>query len=208
MVEREFVPGRPRPAFYWLRSADLPGFAIACILQEALGKVPALGIGLGADLSLERAMYKSLLEAVGVIQLAKITLLNRAATQEYREEVDPTRIFDLDSNVAYYAEPGRQSQLLQKFASDDDYPAGDLQPDGTLQPDQEVRLLLEGFSSVNINLVGLDLTTNDIRDLGFSVHRVWSPGLLSLALPSAPPLLHARFGAYGGAENNGPHPYP
>jgi ribosomal protein S12 methylthiotransferase accessory factor len=54
----------------------------------------------------------------------------------------------------------------------------------------------------------IDLTTPDIRDLGLRVLRVWSPDLLTLCLPSAPPLAHPRFGDYGGVGEEKPHPYP
>jgi hypothetical protein len=67
---------------------------------------------------------------------------------------------------------------------------------------------VEGFRDAGLRLVTLDLTTPDLADLGFVVVRVWSPDTLSLALPSAPPTAHRRFGAYGGATHRDPHPYP
>jgi hypothetical protein len=69
-------------------------------------------------------------------------------------------------------------------------------------------LLIDAFWKTGNELIGLDLTTGDVRDLGFRVVRLWSPDLLSLPLPSAPPLLHPRFNSYGGATDGAPHPYP
>jgi hypothetical protein len=56
--------------------------------------------------------------------------------------------------------------------------------------------------------VQLDLTSADVRQLGFTILRVWSPDLISLCPPSMPPLAHVRFAAYGGAAHVRPHPYP
>jgi len=206
VVERTFPSGQPRPVFHRLMSPDLPGHAIACVLEQHPGKLPSIGVGLGIDLRLERALYKALLEAVGVLQLAKVTLLNRAAGDA--SEIEPGRIFDLDSNVAYYAEAERRPQLHEQFPPDERIPASELPPDHVLDPAGEVRLLLDAFSQAGLGLLGLDLTTSDIRDLGFVAHRVWSPDTLPLALPSAPPTRHSRFTAYGGPAHVAPHPYP
>jgi thiazole/oxazole-forming peptide maturase SagD family component len=207
LIDRTFVPGQPRPTFYWLESAGLAGFPIACVLEERPGKRPAIGVGLGIDLRLERAMYKALLEAVGVIQLAKVTLLNRAVG-EGGASIDATSIFDLDSNVAYYAEPGRQARLQEKFPESCEISASSLPPDAVISPPEEVGQLLNGFKAAQLRLFSLDLTTPDLRDLGFVVSRVWSPDTLGLALPSAPPTRHPRFAAYGGVAHREPHPYP
>jgi len=72
----------------------------------------------------------------------------------------------------------------------------------------DLRHLVDGFAGTGKELVFLDLTTADIRDLGFYVVRVWSPDTISLSLPSAPPVMHPRFQAYGGIRNEAPHPYP
>jgi len=208
VVERTFPSGQPRPVFHRLASPDLPGQVVACVIEQPPGKLPSIGIGLGIDLRLERALYRSLLEAVGVIQLAKVTLLNRA-TNGGASEIDPGGIFDLDSNVAYYAEAPRRPQLRESFPTDEWIRASDLPPDHVLlDPAAEVQLLLDAFGEAGLRLLGLDLTTLDIRELGFVAHRVWSPDMLPLALPSAPPTRHPRFAAYGGAAHVAPHPYP
>lgn len=75
-------------------------------------------------------------------------------------------------------------------------------------PEEQVRLLAGAFNATGKELVVLDLTTADVRALGFRSIRVWSPQTLSLSLPSAPPLAHPRFRAYGGARDGHPHPYP
>jgi thiazole/oxazole-forming peptide maturase SagD family component len=195
----------PALRFYWLPSADLPGLTIACVMESQ--EVPKFAVGLGCDLRLPRAMYKAFLEAVAVAQLAKMNLL-RQAVQDSSSATNPSQIYDLDSNVVYYAMEGR-STFRAKFGTDDPVVvASDLPQDVDLGIRGDVRHLVESFTATGKELVFLDLTTTDIQDLGFCVARVWSPNTISLSLPSAPPVMQTRFQAYGGIINEDPHPYP
>jgi ribosomal protein S12 methylthiotransferase accessory factor YcaO len=64
------------------------------------------------------------------------------------------------------------------------------------------------LAEAGVRLFELDLTTPDVAELGLVTTRLWSPDLLALALPSAPPSEHSRFAAHGGVVNDRPHPYP
>jgi thiazole/oxazole-forming peptide maturase SagD family component len=198
------------PRFYWLPNADLPGMTVACVIRDPRGDVPALAVGLGSDLRLPDAMYKALLEAIGVAQLAKMTLVfpTNGSDAEAPNESEPGQILDLDRNVGFYAQAGHGSYFDSKFSSRSPIPASDLPADSTSDPLEEVRLLVDGFRATKKELVYLDLTTSDIKELRFIAVRVWSPDTLSLCLPSAPPLRHPRFQAYGGLCHEKPHPYP
>jgi thiazole/oxazole-forming peptide maturase SagD family component len=194
------------PRFHWLRSAGLPGFAIAAIVEG--DEPPYVAVGLGCDLELPRAIYKAFLEGVAVAQLAKVVLFRRALERRTgeAEELDPARIYDLDGNVAHYAESDPDT-VRARF----DQPAvspEELPEDVRLDAEGQVRHLLEGFRAAGARLAGMDLTTPDVRALGFRIVRVWSPELLTLSLPSAPPALHPRFRAYGGFAREIAHPYP
>jgi thiazole/oxazole-forming peptide maturase SagD family component len=210
LIACHFDQHGPMPAFYWLPNPDLPGMTVACVLREAPGKIPAVVVGLGSDLKLVEAMYKALIEVVGVAQLAKIALLERTISEraESAGRIDPERIFDLDTNVAFYAIPENSSYLGARFGDRSTVCASDLPHDSTLNIREENRLLVDGFRDVNKELVFVDLTTDDIQQLGFTALRVWSPDTISLSLPSAPPANHPRFAAYGGFQVDRPHPYP
>ena len=69
-------------------------------------------------------------------------------------------------------------------------------------------LLINQFISTGKELLYLNLTTHEAKELGFVVTRVWSPDSLSLCLPSMVQKAHARFQAYGGVKHVHPHPYP
>jgi thiazole/oxazole-forming peptide maturase SagD family component len=206
----------PQPHFYWLPSADLPAHAIACLLSH--DTVPFCAIGLGCDLHLSRALYKAFLEAAAVAQLAKIILFRQqvelatvtdgeAGTSQAPLPVEPP-FYDLDANVGYYARRQR-AILVERFPTNTPVtPARELPPDIDLDGWDAIRYLVHAFAQTHKELVLLDLTTQDIADLGFHVARVWSPDTLSLPLPSAPPLQHPRFSRYGGPAHDAPHPYP
>jgi thiazole/oxazole-forming peptide maturase SagD family component len=206
LIERGFSRERPMPHFHQLPSADLGAHVVACVMEENAGHVPAVGVGLGADLNLEEAMYKALLEAAGVMQLAKIGLVMESVSGT-TDRVDPEVIFDLDSNVAYYARPQNAELVRERFSTGGTVMASALSRDSAASPAEDVQRIVADFAGAGHELLGLDLTTRDSAQLGFVTCRVWSPDLLSLCLPSAPPLLHPRFRAYGGVVDRGPHPY-
>ena len=197
------LPARAeRPRFFWLPNADLPGFAVACLVSS--DPVPRVGVGLGCDMRLDRAMSKAFLEGAAVSELAKVILFRHRLRGE-----DPrgTALYDLDENVGYYADADR-TLLSQRFPHGSLVDPDQLPPDRAGEPVDDIALLVEGFASTGKELVVLDLTTSDVAELGFVALRTWSPDLLTLCLPSAPPLAHPRFAAYGGAVDVGPHPYP
>lgn len=211
VLERHLHPLGPRPEFFWLPNADLPGFTVACLLWAGRESFPRVAIGLGSELCLEATMYKALLEAVGVLGLSKVTLLEASIDSDNDTWRQPSfardNMFDLDSNILYYALPSNVSTIEGKFSATNSVRARDIPRDISVAPQDEVRLLVNAFKETGKELVHLDLTTSDIRDLGFTALRVWSPHTLSLSLPSAAPLAHPRLEAYGGPVDAGPHPY-
>jgi len=210
IIQRYFDSRKPQPRFYWLESPDLPAFSIACVIKGEPTQVPAVAVGLGCDVTLVDAMYHALLEAVAVVQLAKVVLFYEGIEREQgiAAPLDPTRILDLDRNVAFYALPEHSEYVDTRFDARSTVPAAALPEDSMVDAQQEVALLVDRFRTTNKDLLLLDLTTADIRALGFTVARVWSPDTISLCLPSAPPLAHHRFETYGGALHENPHPYP
>ncbi len=204
VIRKRFGTHSP-PRFYWVRNADLVSFTISCVIRQR--SLPCLGVGLGADTRLVPAMYKALLEALGVVQLAKINLFERACAAEGAPPIAPDSIYDLDSNTAYYSQRDHGGYVEAKFGGSD-LKASDLPPDSCLAPKQELRMLVDSFRTTGKRLFYLDLTCPDVRELGFVAVRVWSPDTLSLCLPSAPAAAHPRFNDYGGISHFHPHPYP
>ncbi|HYP23947.1 MAG TPA: YcaO-like family protein [Actinomycetota bacterium] len=194
-------------AFYTIENADLPGHHIACKITDADG-IPSIAIGLGTDTNLVDAMYKAMLEGVGVVKLARLLAIQMQTRRGGAIEIDPTSLYDLDNNVLYYALPENRHLLERRFGDDPAVHASDLDPDWGPDPAADVRGLVQAFADTGKDLFFLDLTTPDIAALGFYAFRAWSPQTLALTLPSAPALAHARYREYGGCTHAEPHPYP
>jgi thiazole/oxazole-forming peptide maturase SagD family component len=219
LIDRYVGSSAATARFHYVPSPDLPAHTVACVLRQPGGRRPRTVVGLGCEVRLAAACYKALLEAVGVFQLAKLAMAE-ALPHEMRAGADETEIFDLDANVALYAGGGGSDLLAEKFPADLHIPDADLPPDvppwlasrpppGPSSDDEEVvAALRSALLDRGIRLFERDLTTVDGLDLGLVTIRVWSPDLLALALPSAPPLAHPRFAAHGGAVHERPHPYP
>ena len=71
-----------------------------------------------------------------------------------------------------------------------------------------LQFLIDAFESSQKDLFYTDISSLEAKELGFHIARVWSKDLISLSLPSAVPVLHPRFQAYGGVKHEYPHPYP
>jgi thiazole/oxazole-forming peptide maturase SagD family component len=206
LVARQLEPGGPIPRFYLLPSPDLPGFAVACVLESA--ELPRIAVGLGCDLQLTRAMYKAFLEGAAVAQLAKVNLFRQATSGSIAGSADTDGIYDLDTNVAYYAVHLEAEALTDRFGNRQPVSPTELPADSDGSVDEDLSTLIAAFRKSGKRLVLFDLSTNDIRELGFRVVRVWSPDVLPLPLPSTPMVEHPRFLAYGGVTHEAPHPYP
>ncbi len=189
-------------SFHWLENPDLAGFSVACVYRDS-NTIPKISIGLGADVLLTRAMFKAYLEAVGVVGLSRMIILQNQITYS-----DHSYFYDLDKNVGYYALGHHYSFIDNKFPLDQGILATHLPPDLEGSDEKKLSFIVASFKSSNKELLFCDLTCVEAADLGFTVPRVWSPDTLSLCLPSAPWIKHPRYLDYGGVAHELPHPYP
>ncbi|MBD8061030.1 YcaO-like family protein [Oceanitalea stevensii] len=201
----EVLPaGAEQPTFVLLPSADLPGFAVACLVTSP--RAPRVAVGLGCDLTLAGAVTKAFLEGAAVAQLVKVLLFRRSVEGGAARAEG---LYDLDENVALYASGPLAERVVERFTAGPEVSDEDLPSDGPSDPAAGAARIVDAFRDTGKDLVLLDLTTVDIRDLGMVTMRTWSPDVLTLSLPSAPPARHPRFAAYGGCTGReAPHPYP
>lgn len=197
-----------RYIFYYIPNPDLAGFTIACVYLQEIG-MPKIVIGLGADVTLENAMYKAFLEAVASVGLARMVVFKGAYKMDKHDSpIVPDAIYDLDRNVEYYAAGNHIERIKERFLSMPKIKASELKEDMLCNESVTLRKLISSFTKNNKQLYYLDLSGIEEKLLGFKVVRVWSPDTLSLCLPSAPQILHARFNHFGGLRHEDPHPYP
>jgi thiazole/oxazole-forming peptide maturase SagD family component len=205
--KRAGIRGAP-PEFFWIPSPDLPGFVIACMVRRQGGGLPAAAVGLGCSLRLAEALYKAWLEAVGVANLVVINLLQAETAKISMLAENEPEIYDLDTNVAWYAVGHGAERLHERFIDGKVMTAAALPDDVRMEPISAVDHLVGAFRNTGKDLYHWDLTPCDVSELGLVVDRVWSPDTLNISLPSAPPVLHPRFMDYGGVSHVQPHPYP
>ncbi|OAI48094.1 hypothetical protein AYO45_05320 [Gammaproteobacteria bacterium SCGC AG-212-F23] len=195
-------------SFHWLKNADMPGFSIACFYRGAENTIPRVTIGLGASIELNDAMYKAYLEAIGIIGLSRMLILDKKLSNENISHATTENFFDLDSNVAYYAAGNGYDFIENKFPETTEIIASQLPPDLHSEGEETLKILVRAFRDTNKELYFYDLTGVEAEDLNFVVPRVWSPDLLSLCFPSTPFMNHSRFTNYQGIQHDHPHPYP
>lgn len=202
--------GGPSRSFFWLKNPDYPIHTVCCLLREQEGELPANALGLGTDFSLDRAIYKAYLEAVGVFGMTTLNLLDLIADEKTNQwkrwNPDSGAFLDLDANVAYYALSSNSSKIAAKFNDRSAVRASDLPPDLD-RAASGGDWLIDQFRKNEHELVVLDLTTSDIDQTGLKVIKAVAPELLPLSLPGAPMLAHPRLLRYGGLQNKNLHPY-
>lgn len=210
LIARYSRSKRLTPTFYWLPNPDLKGFAIACTFtRDADDTAPRVAVGLGADTNLEQAMYKAFLEAYGVVGFSRMVMFKETFLGENTDRnPDPNLMFDLDANVGYYARGYSHHRFAERFTNSPSILASELPNDIEGSPEEQIKKLVQGFKETNKELIYIDLTSIEARELGVMVPRLWSPATLTLSLPGAPHLSHPRYADYGGIAHQDPHPYP
>lgn len=194
--------------FFWLKNPDLVGFSIACILEKPENCIPRVSIGLGASTTLNDALYKAYLEAIGVSYLNNILILKDRLYNQEAETINPENIYDIDSNVAMYGKGYNYNCIQQRFSGNKKITASEMGADITGTKIEQFKKLLSAFNNTGKEMLFTDLTNIEAKELGFYVSRLWCKDTLSLCFPSAPPMKHPRFKEYGGFAHAEPHPYP
>jgi thiazole/oxazole-forming peptide maturase SagD family component len=200
---------QPRYHFHVLDSLDLPGRFVACVIRSRPGLKPRFAVGLGAGADIDTALGKAFLEAAGVLQLAKYQLLLEAAMQAGQGSPDrkgQENLFNLDDNVASFAHGRAAGIIEEKFTARETVPVEALR-EPTRAP-LVFEAMREAMKSKGHRLYGAALDSRESMSLGLNTVRLWSPDLLPLCLPGAPPLAHKRLQQYGSPKENGIHPYP
>jgi thiazole/oxazole-forming peptide maturase SagD family component len=193
--------------FYWLEQAHVPIPVVACRLtNKRAGGYPREVFGIGTGLSPQQAVYSALVEAAGVVQLARLALMDGPSHAGKHEAKGP--ILDLDSNVVHYARGNGSEILRRKFNEGASVVLSDLPSLSAPRPAAAVARLLTLLREKGLRVLSCNATTEDARRLGLHTLRFWSPDLLPLPLPSAPAWMHKGFAAYGGWLHDDPHPYP
>jgi len=201
-------PAHNPARFFWLKNPDLGGFSIACLLERPPNCIPRVSVGLGASTSLNDALYKAWLEAIGVSSLGNLIILKESLYKNEANDEACADIYDIDQNVARYGKGYHFDSIQKKFSGKQTINASDISADLSGTQQEQFQQLVNSFVKSGKELCMVDLTNEEAKSLGFYVPRLWSKDTLSLCFPSAPPKKHPRFASYGGFSYDVPHPYP
>ena len=193
----------------YITMPDLPIHVFEVFLQRKRERVPYILCGAQGHLDPISGFYRALMEALAISYLGVYGYLFMPA--EYIIEVENRPFADLDSNVAFYAHPGRIQQkkrLIDDLTSENSIPLSSLENLSSGDADIDVTYVIKCLSEVSNYAVYRDITPPEIAGSGIHVLRVFIPELCNLCLPGFPYTNHPRLGKYGGVQNEYPHPLP
>jgi ribosomal protein S12 methylthiotransferase accessory factor len=182
---------------------DIPIPTVLSILISKR-KFPDMKIIVGAStrLTYKDAIYKSMLESIQGVAFAKRSLL----FYDY-EKIDINNITNFDENFIYYL----SSKNFKKFQFITNSKKTKEVKEYNKKKNSDKKIL-EILKKKKMDVLYLNLTLNEIEELGLYVVKVLVPELVQLSLPSYPFLGHPRFKKFvkkGSIRfNKYPHPMP
>jgi ribosomal protein S12 methylthiotransferase accessory factor len=208
--------GLPTTLHAVVLTLDIAVSVVLCLL-ESTGS-PLRVIGLGADLSPLRALQLSLEEAsLSFIGMRRLVQQN----PNWRPSTDRSDLTDISAHGLAHAIDDSllgSTDFLRQGAvvAIEDFPNYS-QP----SPKQNLVFVVNEVAKLGYDVVAMDLTTDDVDDVGFKVVRVVVPGLQPLdtshihqylggrRMYEVPIVLGLRVGPISTADlNSQPHPFP
>lgn len=191
------------------RRADLVEFesptgvpVVGCAITDRRDRPPKFVLSGSCSLERRSAYLDAMVEAAQSLAFVKDRM---AADDSDVGGIDPGRIYDLEDNLLWYAQPDQFEDV--RFLLDGEGGVVDDDERRSFDSvDEELVECLDRLGDTGATPIAVDLTTDEIRDLGFYVTRVVVPELVDLALPSLPPDTHPRLSDTELTEK--PHPYP
>lgn len=186
----------------------LPANVLGCQLVNRKKSKPLVVYGAQADFDPIKCFYRAFVESVAITFLATYGVLY--SPKEYLVKRTHNNFSDLDTNVAYYADPNQHEIKLELLGS----MLGKTKLISTMQSfdsdniEQKTHQLLTSLKGISEYAVYLDVTPPEAKEKGWHVVRTFFPELVTMCLPGIPPRNHPRMLEYGGVKNDYPHPLP
>lgn len=188
---------------------------VLCIAEGTSARGPYLCVGASTRPNYRQAVIKAWLEASQTLTWANSLMQRRA---DWRPDPDFMNVRDFEDHVRLYCEPEMRAHagfLLDTALSvAPDFDAG---CHGSAA--QDLAACVRAVEAAGYEACAVDLTTSEIRDLGFVVPKVFIPGLATLYATHGLPTLGcprleqvprklSRKALPEGAFNSIPHPFP
>jgi len=187
---------------------DLPGSAFAVSLTHEKAARPYVVMGCQASLDPKGGVYRAFMEALAILYLANNGAL--VMPQDYLETTCAKDFLNLDSNVAWWADPTDAKLKADALASmvKGERSLGSFPNQAAADDDGDLRIMLQKLSKVSSYGVYLDITPPEIAKDGWRVARTFFPELVQMSFPGVPYSDHPRIKEHGGVRNELPHPLP
>ena len=209
IIKEIFASTDFEPVMLYHSLGDINVHTMSSFLINKKGLLPAISVGSQSSLDPVHCAYRSLAEATAVALLAIIGYVYQHTL--FTGVKDYTSIANLDSNVAFYSQP-RNYQLginIKNKLTDSKIIHLNELPDLKQQDRQsDLLYIIKEVMKVSKYAAAINVTTPDVKALGFHVVKVFIPELMYMSLPSFPYANHPRMKSYGGVRNKYPHPLP
>lgn len=174
---------------------DKPIPIVMCEITSTLPYMPKYTVGIQGSYSLERAVYRALMETLAIVEYN----MNASWTHTNTfHSVLNQKVFDnLDDNVLFYARKGKPEVLNFRES-----------PIPTSRKSENLNDLLKSVPTFSKYAAFLNITPSDFIGSQQVITRVVIPELLPLCTPSFPQRYHPRYKGIGGILNDLVHPLP
>lgn len=166
---------------------------IYVVVCEIFGKNPGLPkytVGVQGAVSLKKALYRSFMEAVTVLEFNMN--ISWIESEKYQDPI-PKKINNLEDNVMKYSRFGKGEKPEHRFQIEFENYGKD--------PLENIRRISKWGGC-------LEITGSEFEGLNLHTVRICIPELLPLPIPSFMPKFHKRYQWAGGIINSSPHPLP
>lgn len=184
-------------------SFDIP--TIGSIVVNRRDDTPKFMLGGGSSVDLEEAMIDAMVETIQGWPYAAEMIMQHDGSEITMADMND----NFDMNVLFYALPDqfeKVEHLLEGETVDIEAKYDFPEDASEWSTGEELDYCLEQLHAEGCVPVAFDLTTRDVKELGFDVTRVFIPELVMLSPPSLLPAEHPKLADVEVTDK--PHPYP
>jgi ribosomal protein S12 methylthiotransferase accessory factor len=192
LLQRKLQAGRPRVSLQIFdNSLDLPGASVLVLLRRPTEIGPVLCVGAAARLDPRKAVLKSLVEAGQGISFIRFL---RRREEGWVPAADLSNLVNFDLHALYYNVRPELIPEVFGFCNriEEEVPLSALPNRSMGRVLGDLEHLVEGLREAGSEVVVVDITTPDIRDLGLRVVRVLATRLVPLHGNHNKPFLGSR----------------
>ncbi|MDH5229872.1 MAG: YcaO-like family protein [Gammaproteobacteria bacterium] len=192
-----------------LTTPESPAYVFGALLVNRQKGLPYIAYGAQADVDPSKCLYRAIMEASAILFLGSIGPVVYPGA--YNKDVSQSIFSDLDTNVAFYANPNN-APITDKLINDitgDSRKFSSFKTDyAGLNVDQQLKKIISHLGEFSEYAAYINFTPPEITNKAWEVTRVIIPEFVQMSMPNIPYRQHPRILKYGGVQNDYPHPLP